>query len=63
MDALVPSSPLTWTGVEFGRWSSFIKNVVWSMPSGPVTPCLMATSRPVPVIASTTLPSQSMLMP
>ncbi len=36
---------------------------MWFMPRGPVTPCLMATSRPTPVTASTTWPSHSVLMP
>ena len=33
------------------------------MPSGPVMPSFMATSSGSPLTASTTLPSQSVLMP
>jgi hypothetical protein len=38
-------------------------NSVLSMPNGPVMPSFTATSRVTPLAASTTLPSQSVLIP
>ena len=58
-----PSSPRRCTGTEFARCASLIRNVVWVMPSGPRMCSAKYASSDWPLAASTTRPSQSVLMP
>lgn len=63
MSAHCPSSPLTCTAAVFARCRSVGANEVSCIPSGPVMPCAIATSRVTPDAASMTRPSQSALIP
>ena len=49
--------------MEFARCASVIRNAVSSMPSGPVMCSATYASSVMPLAASITFPSQSVLMP
>ena len=58
-----PSSPLMCTGVVVSFQLLGEPELGLVHPQRPVMPSLIATSSPTPPAASTTLPSQSVLMP
>jgi hypothetical protein len=63
MEDQPPSSPGTCRVTAFFVRPASRTNMVSSIPSGPVMFSLTTTSRVVPATASTTRPSQSVLIP